>query len=124
MPRTIGIATCDSQHVFLDRLDEARFAQTRFANDEHNLAHALLRLLPAIRQQADFSIAPGQRRAHRRSRFSEAALMRDCVSEGVRFQKLVSAPSMIVPGSATSAMESFPLAFVSASAANFPANSS
>ncbi len=54
------------QHELLDGPHETRFAEACFADDQHHLSHAVLRLFPAIREQADFGIAPGQRRERRR----------------------------------------------------------
>ena len=51
-----------SQHVLLHRVDQARFAQARLADQQDDLAHALLGLIPAILEQADFPIAARQRR--------------------------------------------------------------
>ena len=55
-----------SQDVLLHRVDQARLAQARLADQQDDLPHALLGLLPAIREQADLLIAAGQRRELRR----------------------------------------------------------
>jgi hypothetical protein len=41
---------------------ETRFAQTRLADQQHNLTHPFLRLLPTVLQEADLRITTGQRR--------------------------------------------------------------
>ena len=48
--------------MFFQRVDETGFTESRFSDDEHDLSHPLLRLFPAIGEQANFGIAPSQRR--------------------------------------------------------------
>src|SRR5262249_29557695 len=57
--RRAGALACN---VLLHGVHEPRLAQSRLADDEHDLAHALQGLFPAIFEQADLVIAPGQRR--------------------------------------------------------------
>ena len=49
-------------HLFLQHLHQARFANTRFAAEQHHLPEAVLDLGPALAQQRDFLLAPHQRR--------------------------------------------------------------
>ena len=53
------------QDMLLDRVHQPRLAQARLADEQHDLAHALLGLLPAVLQQADLVVAAGQRREPR-----------------------------------------------------------
>src|SRR5262249_54398061 len=46
------------------RLHETRFAESGLTDNEHDLAHAFLRLFPTIADQADLGIASGQWRKH------------------------------------------------------------
>ena len=48
------------EHMLLQRVDQTRLAQSRFADQEHDLAHPFLGLLPAILEQADLVITAGQ----------------------------------------------------------------
>src|SRR6516165_3721748 len=48
-----------------DRSDGARFANTRLAGDQHDLAVSSLRARPSAQQQVDFLIAADQRAHHR-----------------------------------------------------------
>ena len=50
------------QDMLLQRVDQARLAQARLADEQDDLAHALLGLLPAVLEQADLVVAAGQRR--------------------------------------------------------------
>ena len=51
--------------MLLDRVHQPRLAQARLADEQHDLAHALLGLLPAVLEQADLVVAAGQRREPR-----------------------------------------------------------
>ena len=50
-----------SQDVLLHRVDQARFAQARFADEQDDLPHAVPGPLPAIHEQADLLVAARQR---------------------------------------------------------------
>ena len=49
-----------SQDVLLHRVNQARLAQARLADQQHDLPHAFAGLLPAIHQQADLLVTAGQ----------------------------------------------------------------
>ena len=49
-----------SQDVLLQRVDQARLAQSRLADEQHDLPHAFTRLIPATREQAHLLVAAGQ----------------------------------------------------------------
>src|SRR5262249_9942435 len=51
-----------SRDVLFERVHQSRLAQARLADDQDDLTHALLGLLPAVLQQADLVVAAGQRR--------------------------------------------------------------
>ena len=55
-----------SQHVMLHRVDQARFAQARLADQQDDLAHTFSRLIPPVPEQTDFPIAARQGRQLRR----------------------------------------------------------
>src|SRR5262249_18706004 len=57
--RRAGALACDD---LFQGVQEPRLAQSRLADEEHDLARALLSPFPAIFEQADLVIAPGQRR--------------------------------------------------------------
>ena len=62
-------ATCSFSVV-----DQPRFAQARLADQQHDLTHPLVGLLPAIREEAHLMVATGQRRESGRCRrFDQAA---------------------------------------------------
>ena len=61
------------QDVLLQRVHQPRLAQARLADEQDDLAHALLGLLPAVLQQADLVVAAGQRREPRRFRDLDGA---------------------------------------------------
>ena len=44
-------------HLFLQHLHEARFANARFAAEQHHLPEAVLDLRPALQQQPHFLLA-------------------------------------------------------------------
>ena len=54
-------------------LDQARLAQSRLADDQHQLAVALPRALPAPQQHRDFLLAPDERRQMALPRAASAA---------------------------------------------------
>src|SRR5262249_35223035 len=54
-------------------LDQTRLAQSRLADDQHQLAVALPRALPAPRQYGDFFLAPDERREMTLPRAASAA---------------------------------------------------
>ena len=60
--------------VLLEVIDKSRFAKSRLADQEHDLSHTLLGLLPTVGQQAHLMVAAGERReAACRRRFDQAA---------------------------------------------------
>ena len=61
------------QDVLLQRVHDAGLAQARLADEQDDLAHALLGLLPAVFEQVDFVIAAGQRREPGRARHLDGA---------------------------------------------------
>ena len=52
----------------MEALHQARFADARFADDQRHLALAIEHALPSIHQQAQFVLAPDERRQSTRSR--------------------------------------------------------
>src|SRR5262249_40104185 len=50
------------QDLLLQRIDQARLAQARLADEEHDLTHPLAGLLPAVLEKADLVVAAGERR--------------------------------------------------------------
>ena len=62
------IASGLGERELRDGFHETGFAKARFSHDEHHLARALLRLLPAIREQAHLRITSRQRREQGRTR--------------------------------------------------------
>src|SRR4051812_44578555 len=50
-----------AEDVLLERVDQPRLAQPRLPDEQNDLAHAFLSLLPAILQKVDFKIAARQR---------------------------------------------------------------
>ena len=50
------------QHLLLQGVNQPGFAETRVADQQHDLAHALDGLLPPLLQQPDFAVATDQRR--------------------------------------------------------------
>ena len=48
-------------HLFLQHLHQARFADARFAAEQHHLPEAVLDLRPALQQQPDFLLPAHQR---------------------------------------------------------------
>ena len=60
--------------MLLQRVHQARLAQARLADEQDDLTHALLGLLPALLQQADLVVAAGQRREPGRPRRLDRAL--------------------------------------------------
>ena len=67
-----------SQDMLLQRVHQARLAQARLADQQDDLSHALLGLLPSVLQQADLLVAAGQRRKlSRRHRLEPAPGRRD-----------------------------------------------
>ena len=50
------------QDMLLQGVHHAGLAQARLSDEKDNLAHAFLRLLPAVFQQVDLVITAGQRR--------------------------------------------------------------
>ena len=50
----------DTRDLFMEALEQARFADSRFANDQRHLAFAFESMFPSIHQQAQFVLAPDE----------------------------------------------------------------